>query len=102
LKAYLIDISLVRLYTSHISIASPRCIMEQASVFKSNKSQAVRLPKPVALPEGVKKVDIIPLGSARLITPAGSAWDSWFDAQGVSDDFMQARNQPIAQVRGGF
>jgi len=29
--------------------------MEQASVFKSNKSQAVRLPKPVALPDMLKK-----------------------------------------------
>jgi len=67
--------------------------MERASVFKSNKSQAVRLPKPVALPDSVKKVDIIPLGTA---------WDSWFDAPGVSDDFMQTRNQPMPQVRDGF
>jgi len=53
--------------------------VEQASVFKSNKSQAVRLPKPVALPDSVKKVDSIPLGTARLIVPAGTAWDAWFD-----------------------
>jgi len=66
--------------------------VEQASVFKSNKSQAVRLPKPVALPDSVKKVDIIPLGSARLIVPTGTAWDSWFDAPGVSDDFMPTRS----------
>jgi len=76
--------------------------MEQASVFKSNKSQAVRLPKPVALPDSVKRVDIIPLGCARLIAPAGTAWDSWFDAQGVSEDFMQTRNQPMPQVRNEF
>jgi len=76
--------------------------MEQASVFKSNKSQAVRLPKAVALPDSVKKVDIIPLGTARLIVPADTAWDSWFDAQGVSDDFLQTRNQPMPQVREGF
>jgi len=48
--------------------------MERASVFRSNKSQAVRLPKPVALPDSVKKVDIIPLGCGRLIVPAGAAW----------------------------
>jgi len=76
--------------------------MEQASVFKSNKSQAVRLPKPAALPDSVKKVDIIPLGNTRLIVPAGMAWDPWFGAQGVSDDFMQTRNQPMSQVRDGF
>jgi len=76
--------------------------MEQASVFKSNKSQAVRIPKPIALPDSVKKVDIIPLGNARLIVPAGQAWDSWFDAQGVSEDFMQTRNQPMPQSRETF
>lgn len=76
--------------------------MEQASVFKSNKSQAVRLPKPVALPESVTRVDVIALGQARLIAPAGQAWDSWFDAEGVSDDFMSAREQPADQERSAL
>src|SRR5574337_1327724 len=58
--------------------------MEQASVFRSNRSQAVRLPVPVALPDSVKKVDVIALGNARLLVPAGQAWDSWFDGEGVS------------------
>ena len=73
--------------------------MERASVFKSNKSQAVRLPKPVALPESVKKVDIVPLGRSRLIAPAGEAWDSWFDGESVTDDFMCEREQPVDQER---
>ncbi len=76
--------------------------MQQASVFKSNKSQAIRLPKPVALPEHVKRVDIIQLGRARLITPAGDAWESWFDGKGVSDDFMNDREQPDEQEREAF
>ena len=59
--------------------------MEQASIFKSNKSQAVRLPKPVALPESVKKVDVIVLGRARLLVPAGEAWDAWFDDPAAAD-----------------
>ena len=80
----------------------PEKIMEQASVFKSNKSQAVRLPKPVALPEDVKKVDIVALGRARLIAPAGEAWDSWFDGEGVTDDFMCEREQPQEQNREEF
>jgi len=73
--------------------------MERASVFKSNKSQAVRLPKPVSLPETVKQVDIICLGRARLIVPAGEAWDSWFDGDGVTGDFMTEREQPSDQAR---
>jgi len=74
--------------------------MERASLFKSNKSQAVRLPKAVAYPDSVKQVDIVALGRARLIAPAGESWDSWFDHMGVSDDFMANRDQPpIGQER---
>ena len=76
--------------------------MEQATVFKTNKSQAVRLPKPVALPDDVKRVDIIPLGRGRLIVPAGEAWDSWFDGAQVSEDFMSDREQPEEQERDSF
>ena len=65
-------------------------------VFKSKKSQG-GLPKPVALPDSVKKVDIVKLGNARLITPAGESWDQWFDRPGVSDDFMTEREQPAIQ-----
>lgn len=68
-------------------------------MFKSNKSQAVRLPKPVALPETVKEVQIISLGNARLIVPYGDAWSSWFDDEGVTEDFMQDREQPETQQR---
>ncbi len=74
--------------------------MQRASLFKSNKSQAVRLPKAVAYPDSVKQVDIVAIGRARLIAPAGESWDSWFDDVGVSDDFMADRDQPsVGQAR---
>jgi len=73
--------------------------MQRTIVFKNNKSQAVRLPKPVALPESVKQVDIISIGRARLITPAGEGWDSWFAGENVSEDFMAERDQPENQER---
>lgn len=76
--------------------------MEQTTVFKSNRSQAVRLPKAVALPEEVKRVDIVAVGRSRIITPAGEAWEIWFDGPGVSADFMTERNQPSVQEREGF
>ena len=76
--------------------------MEQATVFKSNRSQAVRLPKAVALPEDVKRVDVVTVGRSRIITPAGESWDSWFDEPGVTADFMSERGQPPAQEREGF
>lgn len=76
--------------------------MERVKVFKNNKSQAVRLPKPVSLPDTVKEVDIVLLGRSRLITPAGEAWDSWFEGEGVTDDFMNERDQAGEQEREQF
>ncbi|MCY4379289.1 MAG: type II toxin-antitoxin system VapB family antitoxin [Candidatus Dadabacteria bacterium] len=76
--------------------------MERVKVFKNNKSQAVRLPKPVSLPDTVKEVDIVRLGRSRLITPAGEAWDSWFEGEGVTDDFMNERDQVGEQEREQF
>lgn len=76
--------------------------MERVKVFKNNKSQAVRLPKPVSLPDTVKEVDIIRLGRSRLITPAGEAWDNWFEGEGVTDDFMNERDQTGSQEREPF
>jgi antitoxin VapB len=72
------------------------------TVFKSNKTQAVRLPKAVALPESIKKVEIVAVGNTRIITPAGESWDYWFDGPGVSDDFMNERDQPADQQREPF
>lgn len=76
--------------------------MERGGVFKSNTTQAVRLPKAVALPESVKQVDIVPIGRSRLISPAGESWDSWFSSEGVSDDFMPSRDQPADQERDAY
>ena len=67
--------------------------MEQSTVFMSNKSQAIRLPKAVALPATVKKVAITCLGNARLIAPADQVWDSWFEGCSATDDFMSEREQ---------
>ncbi|MBE0689141.1 MAG: antitoxin [Anaerolineae bacterium] len=76
--------------------------MEQTTIFKSNRSQAVRLPKAVALPEDVKRVDVVAVGRSRIITPAGESWDSWFDGPGVTADFMIERDQPLVQDRESF
>lgn len=71
----------------------------ETTVFLSNRSQAVRLPKAVALPEDVKKVDVIAVGRTRIITPAGESWDNWFDGDDISVDFMNDREQPVMQER---
>ena len=65
--------------------------MKSGAVFKSNTSQAIRLPKDVALPESVKRVDIIPVGRGRLIVPAGGGWGRWVDEEGGADELMGSR-----------
>ncbi len=76
--------------------------MIQTSIFKSNKTQAVRLPKAVAMPDDVKEVDVIKVGNRRIISPSGTGWDEWFELGSVTDDFMVDRGQPEAQVRDSF
>ena len=74
----------------------------QSKVFKSNKTQAVRLPKAVAFDESVTEVEIVAVGNTRVISPAGVSWDHWFDGQGMSTDFMNDRVQPEDQEREAF
>jgi antitoxin VapB len=73
--------------------------MVTSKLFRSNKSQAVRLPKALELPETVHEVAIIAVGSTRILSPVDMVWDTWFDEPVVSGDFMQERDQPQAQLR---
>ena len=70
--------------------------MSRTKVFQSNRSQAVRLPKDVAFPKGVKKVAVLRDGKRRVIVPANAVWDDFFDAPGVD---LAPRDQPRAQER---
>ncbi len=73
--------------------------MTRSTVFTNNRSQAVRLPKPVALPDDVRQVEITRIGRSRLISPAGESWDAFFDGPRVSTDFMATRKQPKTETR---
>ncbi|HEY1448389.1 MAG TPA: type II toxin-antitoxin system VapB family antitoxin [Caulobacteraceae bacterium] len=73
--------------------------MTRTTVFQSNRSQAVRLPKEVAFPADVKQVSIIREGARRVIAPADAAWDDFFDAPGID---LSERDQPPVQERDGF
>ena len=74
----------------------------QTTVFKSNKSQAVRLPKAVELPASVHRVTVIAVGNTRIITPVQETWDDWFDNPQATEDFMLDREQPEDQLRTEF
>lgn len=73
--------------------------MARTTLFQSNRSQAVRLPKDVAFPEGVREVTILREGKRRVIVPSGAAWDDFFDAPGID---LGEREQPDAQSREPF
>ncbi len=73
--------------------------MTRTTIFQSNRSQAVRLPKDVAFPEGVRAVEIVREGKRRVIVPADAVWDDFFDAPGLE---IPDREQPVAQNREGF
>jgi antitoxin VapB len=74
-----------------------------STVFTSNRSQAVRLPKAVAFPEHVHQVDILKIGRSRVIVPQGKRWDDLFETgPRLSEDFMIERQQPAAEERESF
>lgn len=75
-------------------------MVAKSTVFKTNRSQAVRLPKEVAFPEDVHRVEVIKSGQERVIVPEGKRWSEFF-AKGprVSEDFMSEREQPDDQER---
>jgi antitoxin VapB len=71
----------------------------KTKIFKSNRSQAIRLPKKVAFPESVEHVEVTAIGNKRIISPANQSWDEWFNGPGVSTDFMTERMQAEDQRR---
>ncbi|MBF0270277.1 MAG: AbrB/MazE/SpoVT family DNA-binding domain-containing protein [Alphaproteobacteria bacterium] len=73
--------------------------MTRTSLFKSNRSQAVRLPKDVAFPVGVHEVSIVKDGIRRVITPANATWEDFFNGSGID---LGDRSQPKPQERDPF
>ena len=73
--------------------------MIQASVFLNNRTQAVRLPKAVALDDDVRQVTVVAVGRARVIAPVGESWDSWFKGPGMTPDFLAESGQPATPER---
>ncbi len=73
--------------------------MTRTVLFRSNRSQAVRLPKDVAFPAGVREVAVLREGQRRIIVPAEALWDDFFDSPGAD---LAPREQPAAQVRDSF
>lgn len=54
----------------------------KATIFTSNRSQAVRLPKAVAFPDNVKELRVIKEGRTLLLVPADAVWSDFLAGQG--------------------
>lgn len=66
--------------------------MSTSTVFINNRTQAVRLPADMRLPEDVKQVTVRAVGKERIIAPLQSSWDSFFMGETkATDDFMVER-----------
>lgn len=74
--------------------------MTRTTLFRSNKTQAVRLAKDVALPDSVTEVEVSVIGDARVIIPVRADWyDWWENGIAVSIDYLVDREQPDVQDR---
>lgn len=74
--------------------------MKTTTVFTNNRTQAVRLPAEVRLPDNVRTVTIRARGAERIIAPSGKTWDHFFQAgPSVSDDFLEDFGSQIDRER---
>ena len=72
-------------------------------LFLRNRSQVVRIPADLRLPESVKAVEVRTCGKARIISPLGSSWDSIFtNGPTVPDDFLTERASQQQDERDQF
>ena len=73
--------------------------MTRTSIFYSNRTQAVRLPKDVAFPDTVQQITILRDGHRRILVPSDAVWDDFFAEAGVD---LGPRQQPEATDRESF
>lgn len=77
--------------------------MASSTVFINNRTQAVRLPSELRLPENVKQVSVRAHGKERIIAPLSASWDSFFlNGPEVSADFMETRATQEQPPREAF
>ena len=61
----------------------PSGLSRLAALFRSNRNQAVRIPKDMEFPEGVKEVVVRRVGNQLILTPPDAIWDDFFDRPGI-------------------
>jgi antitoxin VapB len=72
-----------------------------AALFKSNRNQAVRIPKDMEFPDDLKEVVVRKVGKSIILTPKNALWDDFFDEPGLKD-FPDREPQGEYEVREEF
>ncbi len=80
---------------------SPTELKRIAALFKSNRSQAVRIPKELAFPDGVKKVRVRKVGDDLVLSPVVASWTEFF-ALGPNPGFPERAPQGDYEERERF
>ena len=80
---------------------APDKLSRIAALFRSNRNQAVRIPKDLAFPESVKKVRVRRVGDELVISPVVSSWTEFF-ALGPNPDFPDRAPQGEYEEREQF
>jgi antitoxin VapB len=80
---------------------APSNISRRGKLFKSNRSQAVRIPKDLAFPDTIKDIMIRRSGNTIMITPVENFWDDFF-GQGPDPDFPERFPQGEYENREKF
>jgi antitoxin VapB len=70
--------------------------LRESALFRSNRSQAVRIPKDMEFPDDLKKVVVRKVGKSIILTPIDALWDDFFDQPGID---LGPRDQPMPQER---
>jgi antitoxin VapB len=80
---------------------APSNISRKGKLFKSNRSQAVRIPKDLAFPDNIRDIMIRRSGNTLIITPIENFWDDFFD-HGPEPDFPERFPQGEYEIREKF
>jgi antitoxin VapB len=73
----------------------------KATLFRNNKSQAVRIPRDFEF-KGVSEVLIHQEGNVLVISPARKSWTSYAAVEKADDDFLIQRSALLEEGRVEF